>query len=122
PSQLSASTVLPPQLPDGCDSADIAVETGEPVPDADQAIVLVNTGSRPCDIDISDSPDADEDLEPSVVLEPGGVAHVLVSEDPECQDPNASTEIELRINGASRLVPLTFTPECGVELWAFFSD
>lgn len=125
PSQVAASTVAPPTVPDPCDPADVETVVAEVDGEADQVIDLVNRGSARCEIDISASPNADQDLEPSVVLDPGQVAHMWISDVADCDGAAAagvSPEFDLRINGSSRVMGTTFTPTCGVELWAFFSD
>ena len=92
--------------------------------DADQVIGLINRADTACEVDVSGSPNAAEDLEPNVVLGPGEVGYLWISGFSECEDSRAepATELELRINGVSRFVPLTFAPQCGIELWAFFTD
>ncbi len=123
-SQISASTVAAPAIPDPCDPVAIEVQAVDPGTDADQVIDLVNRSDEACEVDVSSSPDASEDLEPNVVLGPGEVAHLWISKVPACEDRAAdpATELDLRINGVSRFVPLTFAPHCNVELWAFFTD
>jgi hypothetical protein len=125
-SQITANTVTAPPTPSPCDPTDIEVV---PVPatdatDADQVIGLINRGDVACEVDVSRSPDASENLEPNVVLGTDEVAHLWVSEVPACDSgqPDPATEFELRVNGASRLVPLTFAVRCRIELWAFFTD
>jgi hypothetical protein len=122
-SQITANTVTPPPTPGPCDPTDIEV-VPEPAADADQVIGLINRGDVVCEVDVSGSPDASENLEPNVVLGTGEVAHLWVSELAACErgQPDPATEFELRVNGASRIVPLTFAAGCGVELWAFFTD
>ena len=123
-SQISASTVAAPAIPEPCEPAELEVQAVDPGAEADQVIGLINRADEACEVDVSSSPGAAEDLEPNVVLGPGEVAYLWISGFSECEDSRAelATEIELRINGVSRFVPLTFAPQCGIELWAFFTD
>ena len=122
-SQVSASTVAAPLIPGPCDPADIDVVTLDASIDADQVIELVNRGEITCEVDVSDSPAAAEDLEPNVVLLPGELAKLWISELSACETTGSSVpaDFELLINGSSRTVPLSFAPRCGFELWAFYS-
>ncbi len=122
--QVSASTVVAPETVGPCDPTQIEVVPVEPSAEADQVIDLVNRGSVRCEVDVSDSPDADEDLEPNVVLAPGELAHLWISEVTGCEvgSPSPPADFELRVNDTARAIPLTFAPQCGIELWAFFTD
>jgi hypothetical protein len=123
-SQISATTVIAPAPPDPCDPRVIEVQAADPGGDADQVIDLVNRGDVSCEVDVGSSPGADRDLEPNVVLGPGEVAHLWISERPGCESTRSDPmrELELSINGVSRFVPLTFVSTCDIELWAFFTD
>lgn len=136
-SQISASTVAAPATPGLCDPAEIEVRAVTPstvdveagdaevgnAEVADQVIEVVNRADVRCEVDVGDSPDAAEDLEPNVVLGPGQVAYLWISEAPSCEGSpgSAAPGLDLRVNGVGRVVPLTSAPGCAVELWAFFT-
>jgi len=127
PSQIAAPTVPPPTQPDWCDPDDVGVEVVEPgdgVGQPDQIIDLVNEGVRECDVDISATGGAAVEMEPSVRLTPGGVGHVWVEGQDDCDETLADPEVRLwlDINGDDRPVDLIFISPCGVELVAFFTD
>jgi hypothetical protein len=127
PSQIAASTVPPPTLPDLCDPDEVGVEIVEPdggIGQPDQIIDLVNEGDRECDVDISATGGAAAEMEPSVRLAPEGIGHVWVEGQDDCDETLADPEVEvwLDINGDDRPVDLIFVSPCGVELVAFFTD
>ncbi len=123
-SQVTGKTVAPPPLVEPCASDVVAIADGTPAEGADQVVDLVNRGAVRCDVDISASPAASVDMEPSVVLGPGEVGHLWASGRDDCDrslaDPQA--EFEVNVNGVARSVATTFVAYCGVELWAFFTE
>ena len=124
PSQLDASTVPPPTLVPACAPAAVDVVPGDRVDGVDQVVDLVNRGSVRCDVDINGTAHASADIEPSVVLGPGEIGHVWVSDRGGCDRTMADPQVEFDVvvNGVVYPVVTTFVASCGVELWAFFTD
>ena len=124
PSQVDASTVPPPTLVRPCASEAVDVVAGDRVDGVDQVVDLINRGSVRCDVDISGTANASADIEPSVVLGPGEIGHVWVSDRGGCDRTTADPQVEFDVivNGAVYPLATTFVAYCGVELWAFFTD
>ena len=124
PSQLDASTVPPPTLVPACTAEAVDVVPGDSVDGVDQVVDLLNRGSVRCDVDIGGTANASADIEPSVVLGPGEIGHVWVSDRGGCDRATADPHVEFDVvvNGVVHPLVTTFVAYCGVELWAFFTD
>ena len=136
PSQLTSETVPPPDLPPRCDPDDVSatvVDAGGAGEDGggdgggdlgpDQIIDLTNDGALECDVDISATAGTAPEMEPSVRLAPGGVGHVWLEVQDDCDESLADPQTELRldVNGVQRVVDLVVVAPCGVQLVAFFT-
>ena len=97
---------------------------GDRVDGVDQVVDLINRGSARCDVDISGTANASADIEPSVVLGPGEIGHVWVSDRGGCDRTTADPQVEFDVvvNGVVYPMATTFVAYCGVQLWAFFTD
>lgn len=124
PSQIDASTVPPPARVPSCTAEAVDVVAGERVDGVDQVVDLINRGSVRCDVDISGTANASADIEPSVVLRPGEIGHVWVSDRGGCDRTTADppVEFDVVVNGVVYPMVTTFVAHCGVEIWAFFTD
>ena len=124
PSQIDVSTVPPPALVPACTSEAVDVVAGDRVDGVDQVVDLINRGSARCDVDISGTANASADIEPSVVLGPGEIGHVWVSDRGGCDRTTADPQVEFDVvvNGVVYPMVTTFVAYCGVQLWAFFTD
>ena len=124
PSQIDVSTVPPPTLVPPCTSEAVDVVAGDRVDGVDQVVDLINRGSARCDVDISGTANASADIEPSVVLGPGEIGHVWVSDRGGCDRTTADPQVgfDVVVNGVVYPMVTTFVAYCGVQLWAFFTD
>jgi hypothetical protein len=126
PSQRTSDTVPPPDLPPPCDPDDVSVTVGAGDGGGgrpDQIVDLTNDGDRECDVDISATGGRVTEMEPSVRLMPGGVGHIWLEVQDDCDETLADpqTELWLDVNGEQRVVDLVVVAPCGVELVAFFT-
>lgn len=124
PSQIDGSTVPPPATVPACAADVVEFAAGDQVDGVEQVVDLINRGSVRCDVDISGTAAASADIEPSVVLGPGEIGHVWVSDRGGCNQTAADPQVEFDVvvNGVATEVTTTFVAYCGVELWAFFTD
>ena len=117
PSQITASTVAPPAGVPPCDVTDLEFEAGG------EAVILVrNVGAVECEVDVSESPNRDPLMEPSVWLTPGANAELAVeTDDSECAQPAPVTSVDLVVNAEPVQAPVALPATCGVTLTAIYT-
>jgi hypothetical protein len=117
PSQVTASTVVAPAGAPPCDVDDLEFVA------ADIGIVAIrNTGSIECEVDVSQSPDRDPLMEPSVWLHPGGEGELAVeASDVACAQPSPLDSVELVVNGQPVTAPVTLPDACAATLIAIYT-
>ena len=117
PSQVTASTVAPPEGPPPCDVDDLAFVAG------DEAIVVIrNTGPIECEVDVSDSPNRDPLMEPSIWLHPGSEGELAVEpNDGECAQQAGVTSVDLVVNGRAVAAPVGLPEACSATLVAIYT-
>jgi hypothetical protein len=117
PSQVAGSTVAPPAAAPPCDVDQLDFAAAE------ESIVRIrNTGSVECEVDVSDSPNRDPLMEPSVWLRPGADAEIAVAtDDSGCEQAAAVTRVDLVVNGEPVEAPVTLAAGCGVTLMAIYT-
>jgi hypothetical protein len=85
-------------------------------------ILIRNTGSIECEVDVSNSPNRDPLMEPSVWLVPGGGAELALAPNGEsCDVPATVTRVDLVVNGERVEAPATLPDACGVMLTAIYT-
>ena len=117
PSQVAASTVAPPAAVPLCDVADLDFTT------AGETVILIhNVGSVECEVDVSDSPNRDPLMEPSVWLRPDGNAELAITTDEsQCEQPATVPSVDLVVNGEAVGVPVSLPETCEVTLTAIYT-
>jgi hypothetical protein len=122
-SQVSATTVARPAAPPPCDPAVLSFAAA-PISTTEAlatTIRVVNNGDAWCEVDVSDSPNVDPLMEPSVWLEPGAAAELLAESVAEgCSVSDSIRSIALVANGRSFIVPIEPVAACGVLLIAVY--
>jgi hypothetical protein len=117
PRQATASTVATSAGVPRCDVGALAFSTA-----ADGSIQIRNAGTVQCEVDVSDSPNRDPSMEPSVWLASGDEAEVSVAaDDTQCERPGTITAVDLVVNGEPVKAPVSVTNACGVTLTAIFT-
>jgi hypothetical protein len=117
PSQVAESTVAPPSGVPPCD-----VDQLEFVALVEMTIAIRNAGSVECEVDVSESPNRDPLMEPSVWLHPGGDAELTVAtNDTQCEQPANVTSVDLVVNGEPVAAPVMLPPTCGATLTAIYT-
>ena len=117
PSQEAVSTVAPPAGVPPCDAHELEFLAFE-----SNIILIRNTGSSECEVDVSQSPNRDPLMEPSVWLHPGGNAEVAVAGDEsQCAQPAPVSSVDLVVNGEPVTAPLVSPATCGVTLTAIYT-
>jgi hypothetical protein len=118
PSQVAASTVAPPRGAPPCD-----VDELEFVASAEMIIGIRNAGSVECEVDVSQSPSRDPQMEPGVWLHPGGSAELTVAiNDTQCEQLANVTSVDLVVNGEPVEAPVMLPPTCGATLTAIYTS
>jgi len=119
PSQVAASTVPRPSIPDPCDVADLTMWTAQVVPGS--AIIRIrNDGSTWCAVDVVRSPAIDPIAEPDLWLEPDDWADLVAGpRDESCDEPSAVDAVEFDVNGEDVAVA-TALETCGWWLTALY--
>lgn len=124
PSQITAVTVPPPELPPPCEPAEVTVRVVVPeagVGQPDQILEVVNEGDVLCSVDVGATGGTMVEMEPNVRLGPGEVAHLWLVVPDGCDEPGGpAADLSLDVNGVLRPVELLVGGPCGVELVAFF--
>src|SRR5688572_4534083 len=117
PSQVAASTVAPPAAVPLCDVADLEFTA------ADETVILIhNVGPVECEVDVSDSPNRDPLMEPSVWLRPDGNGELaIVTDDSQCEQPATVASVDLVVNGEAVEVPVSLPETCDVTLTAIYT-
>jgi hypothetical protein len=117
PSQLTASTVASPEGPPPCNVDDLAFVAG------DEGIVVIrNTGPIECEVDVSDSPNRDPLMEPSIWLHPASEGELAVEpDDGECGQPAPLTSVDLVVNGRAVAAPVALPAACSATLVAIYT-
>jgi hypothetical protein len=117
PSQIVASTVARPAAVPPCDLADL--EFGS----SDETVILIrNIGPVECEVDVSQSPNRDPSMEPSVWIHPGGEAELAIeADDSRCERPEQLTRVELVVNGEPVAAPIVLPATCGATLIAIYT-
>jgi hypothetical protein len=117
PSQVAASTVAPPAAVPLCDVADL-----EFAPAGETVILIHNVGSVECEVDVSDSPNRDPLMEPSVWLRPDGNGELAIAtDDSQCEQPATVARVDLVVNGEAVEVPVSLPATCAVTLTAIYT-
>jgi hypothetical protein len=117
PSQVTASTVAPPAGVPPCDVDQLEFEAPE-----SNIVLIRNPGPSECEVDISESPNRDPLMEPSVWLQPGGNAEVaVVGDESQCEQPAPVRSVDLVVNGEPVTAPLLSPATCGVTLTAIYT-
>jgi hypothetical protein len=117
PSQVTASTVATPAAVPPCAVADLELAAGE-----DAVILIRNTGAIECEVDVSQSPNRDPLMEPSVWLQPGGEGQLAVApDDAGCEQRAAITGVDIVVNGEPVTAPIVMPATCGVTLTAIYT-
>ena len=117
PSQVAASTVAPPAAVPLCDVAALDF-----TPADDNVILIHNVGSVECEVDVSESPNRDPLMEPSVWLRPDGNAELAITtDDSQCEQPAAVPSVDLVVNGEAVEVPVSLPATCDVTLTAIYT-
>ena len=71
---------------------------------------------------MSQSPNRDPLMEPSVWLHPGGEGELAVEADDQgCAQPASIDKVELVVNGRPVSAPVTLAPACKVTLTAIYT-
>lgn len=105
PSQISASTVVRPDIPDPCAIADLTLWTAQ-IASGSAVIRIRNDGPVWCAVDIVDSEALDPIAEPDLWLEPRDWADLVAGpRDADCDEPSVVDEVEVDVNGADLVVP-----------------
>jgi hypothetical protein len=124
PSQIAGSTVPAPASPPPCDvdQVELAAPPGIAGPSpADTVIRIRNISAVQCEVDVSDSPNADPLMEPSVWLDPGAEAELLATDiGATCARPAPVAFVDVTVNGVATSVPVTIASTCGVRLTAIY--
>ena len=117
PSQVTASTVAPPAGVPPCDIAELEFSVG-----AEDAVVIRNAGTVECEVDVSQSPNRDPLMEPSVWLQPGGEGELAIeTDDSQCEQPAAVASVDLVVNGEHVEAPVMPSTTCSVTLTAIYT-
>ena len=126
PSQLTAATAAPPDIPLPCDPDALAIWTSQVVVEGDWADAVLrvrNDGDVWCEVDVAGSPSVDPAMEPDVWLDPGAWADlVLGPPDGECQTPAMVGLAQLDVNGSKVVVETAAVVPCGWRLTAFYPN
>lgn len=130
PSQIAASTAVPPPTPPACTAADLELRTAaiRPTPAGpgettiDAVIRVRNVSDTWCEPDIGRSPRLDPRIEPDVWLQPGDTADLVVGQEAEpCVDPSLVTSVQVGVGDESVVVP-SVVVTCGWWLTAFYPN
>ena len=117
PSQVTASTVAAPAGAPPCAVDELEFTAG------DWVVLIRNAGAVECEVDVSQSPNRDPLMEPSVWLHPGGEGELAVEADDQgCAQPASIDNVELVVNGQPVSAPVTLAPACSVTLTAIYTD
>jgi hypothetical protein len=116
PSQVAASTVAPPSSVPPCDVRELEFTAS-----AEMTIVIHNAGPAECEVDVSESPNRDPLMEPSVWLHPDADAELTVAtDDSSCKHPATVTRVDLVVNGEPVEAPVRLPATCGATLTAIY--
>jgi len=116
PSQVTASTVAAPAGAPPCAVDELEFAAG------DSVVLIRNAGAVECEVDVSQSPNRDPLMEPSIWLHPGGEGELAVEADDQgCAQPASIGDVELVVNGQSVRAPVTLAPACSVTLTAIYT-
>lgn len=127
PSQITASTVPPPDTPPPCEPAALSLWTAQVrfVDETAEAVIRVrNDTADRCEVDVFDSPLVDPAIEPDVWLHGGEWADLVVGADlrggVDCATANVVTLALLDVNGEDVVVPTAAVVPCSWWLNAFY--
>ena len=85
-------------------------------------ILIHNVGQVECEVDMSDSPNRDPLMEPSVWLRPDGNGELAIAtDDSQCEQPATVARVELVVNGEEVEVPVSLPATCEVTLTAIYT-
>lgn len=126
PSQLTAETAPPPEVPPRCEPDRLTVWTAQVRPagtTADAVLRVRNDADVRCEADVSGSPFLDPDMEPDVWLDAGGWADLVIgTADAACADRVVVPFALIDVNGERFEVPTAAVVGCGWRLTAFYPD
>ena len=93
------------------------------VVECDEGIVVIrNTGPIECEVDVSDSPNRDPLMEPSIWLHPGSEGELAVEpNDGECGQQAGLTSVDLVVNGRAVAAPVGLPEACSATLVAIYT-
>jgi hypothetical protein len=116
PSQVSASTVAPPSGVPACDVEELRFAAGD-------AVVLIrNAGAIRCEVDVSQSPNRDPLMEPSIWIDGGDEGELAVEPTDEgCAQPANLTSVDLVVNGQPVTAPVSLPATCSATLIAIYT-
>lgn len=116
PSQVTASTVAAPAGAPPCAVDDLEFAA------ADAVVVIRNAGAIECEVDVSQSPNRDPLMEPSIWLHPGGAGELGVEANVDgCAQPSPISSVELVVNGRPVTAPVVLPEACGATLTAIYT-
>ncbi|MEO6651463.1 MAG: hypothetical protein ABIP17_02260 [Ilumatobacteraceae bacterium] len=119
PSQITASTVARPSIPDPCDVADLSMWTAQ-VASGSATIRIRNDGSTWCAVDVVESAALDPIAEQDLWLEPDDWADLVAGpRDDSCGEPSTVDSIEFDVNGET-VVVTTALETCGWWITALY--
>jgi hypothetical protein len=118
PSQVTASTIAAPSGVPPCAVDELQFSAGEA-----GIVVIHNAGAIECEVDVSQSPNRDPLMEPSIWLHAGGDGELAVEADDEgCAQPAAVSNVDLVVNGQPVQAPASVPAACRVTLTAIYTD
>jgi hypothetical protein len=113
---MTASTVAGPAGAPPCNVDELEFTAG------DSVVLIRNVGAVECEVDVSQSPNRDPLMEPSVWLHPGGEGELAVeANDRGCAQPASNDDVGLVVNGQPVRAPVTLAPACSVTLAAIYT-
>jgi len=118
PDQATASTVAAPVGVPPCSVAQLELTSG-----GDGIVVIRNAGPVECEVDVSQSPNRDPLMEPSIWLHAGGQGELAIeANDGGCAQPSVISSVDVVVNGQTVRAPVSLAAACGVTLTAIYTD